>query len=163
MTKDGIMSLINRSLFADIGYTDEEGRLNIRRVFCTWHKGLGHHLISTNVSSSHTRCLVRDPKACLYFADSETFEGICFYGNVHVHREREYRELLWHEGDEKYYPGGIDDEDYCIIEFTADSGRYYHYDGKGSLNAAEIAEYDRGKEFEDGYSRFHRVKPEENI
>ena len=44
MTKDEIMDLINRSLFAEIGYTDEEGRQNIRKTFCVWHKGLGGHL-----------------------------------------------------------------------------------------------------------------------
>ena len=48
MTKDELMNLVNRSRFATIGYTDEEGRPNVRRVFCVWHKGLGRHLISTN-------------------------------------------------------------------------------------------------------------------
>ena len=31
MTHDEIMNLIDRSLFAEIGYTDEEGRQNIAR------------------------------------------------------------------------------------------------------------------------------------
>ena len=34
MTKDEMMDLINRSLFATIGYTDGDGRQNVRRVFC---------------------------------------------------------------------------------------------------------------------------------
>ena len=33
MTKDELMNLVNRSLFATIGYTDEAGRQNVRRVF----------------------------------------------------------------------------------------------------------------------------------
>ena len=45
MTNDELMNLVNRSLFATIGYTDEMGRQNVRRVFCVWHKGLGRHLI----------------------------------------------------------------------------------------------------------------------
>ena len=69
-----------------------------------------------------------------------------------VHLEREYKELLWNEGDEKYYPKGIDDEDYCILEFVAESGRFYRYDGKGDLSAADIAAFDEGREFENGYN-----------
>ena len=153
MTHDEIMNLINRSLFATIGYTDEQGRQNVRRVFCVWHKGLGRHLISTNTSSSHIRSLLRNRNIGLYFSDDASFEGVCLYGEAIVHLEREYKELLWNEGDEKYYPKGIDDEDYCILEVAAESGRYYRYDGKGDLSAAEIAAYDAGRQFENGYRR----------
>lgn len=81
--------------------------------------------------------------------------GVCLNGKAIVHFEKEYRELLWHDGDEKYYPKGVDDEDYCVIEFVADSGRYYRYDGKGDLFSEEISDYDRNKEFEDGYKKFY--------
>lgn len=154
MTNDEIMMLINRSLFASIGYMDEAGRQNIRRVFCVWHKGIGRHLISTNTSSAHVQSLLINKKACLYFSDDETFEGICLYGDVEVNFSREYKKLLWNEGDEKYYPKGIDDEDYCILEFAAESGKFYRYDGKGELSGSDIMEFDRGKEFVNGYSEY---------
>ena len=48
MTKDEIMNLVNRSLFATIGYTDERGRQNVRRVFCVWHKGLDRQASDLN-------------------------------------------------------------------------------------------------------------------
>ena len=152
MTNDELMNLINRSLFATIGYSDECGRPNVRRVFCVWHKGLGRHLISTNTSSAHVRSLIRNGKACLYFSDDSAFEGLCLFGHFEVHFERKYRELLWNEGDEKYYPHGVEDEDYCILEFIAESGRYYLYDGKGDLSLPEIEEYDNGRKYENGYS-----------
>jgi len=47
---------------------------------------------------------------------------------------------------------GIDDEDYCILEFVAESGRFYRYDGKGDLSADEIADSDAGKEFVNGFN-----------
>ena len=89
--------------------------------------------------------------SCLYFSDDSTFEGLCLYGNTVPHFEREYRELLWNEGDEKYYPKGIDDEDYCILEFIAESGRFYRYDGKGNLTTSEMDAFDKGRVFENGY------------
>ena len=151
MTKDEMMNLINRSLFAVIGYTDEAGRQNVRKVFCVWHKGLGRHLISTNTSSAHVQTLMKNGNACLYFSDDSAFEGLCLFGKAVAHFEKEYRKLLWNEGDEKYYPKGVEDEDYCIMEFIAESGRFYRYDGKGDLTAAEITAFDAGKEFENGY------------
>lgn len=153
MTHEEILDLIDRSLFASVGYTDEQGRQNIRKVFCTWHRGIGGHLISTNTSSAHVKSLMNNSNVCLYFSDDASFEGLCLYGRAAIRTEREYRQLLWHDGDEKYYPKGVDDEDYCIIEITAESGRYYRYDGKGELTAAEIEQFDSGRVYEDRYAK----------
>ena len=147
MTLQEIENLVKESGFASIGFMDKDGNPSIRRVFSTWHKGLGGHLISTNTSSLHTQELLKNNKACLYFDNCQTFEGVCFTGTVTVHFDHEYKAMLWNEGDEKYYPKGVDDEDYCVIEFQADYGRYYRYDGKGDISADELAEHDKGAEF----------------
>ena len=34
---------------------------------------------------------------------------------------------------------------YCILEFIAESGRFYRYDGKGDLSAPDLAAFDAGK------------------
>ena len=153
MTHDEIMNLINRSLFASIGYTDTQGRQNIRRVFCVWHKGLGRHLISTNTSSEHVQSLMQHPDACLYFSDDAAFEGVCLYCRAAAHFEREYKALLWNDGDEKYYPAGMDDPDYCVLELTAESGRFYRFDGKGDLSKSDLDAYDAGRDYENGYAK----------
>lgn len=158
MTKEELMNLISRSLTADLGYIEANGFPTIRRVFCTWHKGLGRHLISTNVSSSHVQRLMPQRNACLYFADSETYEGLCLTGRAIVHTERPWKELLWHPQDVMYYPGGIDDPDYCVIEFAAEAGRYYRFDGKGDLSAEEMEAFDRDAQFEDGYAKYQQSK-----
>ena len=114
-------------------------------------KGIGRHLISTNTSSEHVKGLMNNNNACLYFSDDRTFEGLCLFGKFVVHFEKEYKKLLWNEGDEKYYPKGIDDKDYCVLEFVTDSGRFYRYDGKGDISSEELLSFDEGKEFENGY------------
>ena len=158
MTHDELSALVNRSLFASLGYTDEQGRPNIRRVYCVWHKGLGCHLISTNTGSAHVQSLMRNGNACLYFSDDAAFAGLCLYGHAAVRTEREYRELLWNPGDEKYYPQGIGDPDYCVLEFIAESGRYYRYDGKGALSAAELAASGAGEQYQNGYARMQAAE-----
>lgn len=142
-----LRELVYSSGFADIGFIDSTGNPGIRRVFCTWHKGLKAHLISTNTSSQHVQELTKNGKACLYFEDSQKFKGLCLTGRAVIHHEPEYKELLWNEGDEKYYAKGVTDEDYCIIEFIADSGRYYMCLSKGDLTAEEL---------EDGKTDFQR-------
>ena len=154
MTIQEMQSLVDRSLFATLAYSDEQGRIQVRRVFCTWHRGLSDHLISTNTSSAHVCDLMRDGRASLYFADDERFEGLNLTGRVTVHHERPWKELLWHEGDEKYYPAGVDDPDYCVLEFVADGGRFYRFDGKGSLNRADLGAC-AGKAYADTYALFH--------
>lgn len=147
MTLDEIKELVNHSQCMDLGFVDENGRPQIRRVFCTFHKGLGRHLISTNTSSMHVQTVLKRNDACLYFADDTT--GVCFMGKAIAHFDKEHREMLWHEGDEKYYPGGVTDEDYCVLEFVAESGRYYRYDGIGDLTGEELEEYDKGAQYKD--------------
>ena len=143
MTKDEIMELVNKSLFADLGFIDSDGNPAIRRVFCTWHKGLGTHLISTNTSSMHIQNILKCGNTCLYFENSESFEGVCFTGKSVVHFERKYKEMMWTEGDEKYYPKGIEDEDYCILEFIAEKGRFYRFDAIGNISNEEIRAFDQ--------------------
>ena len=153
MTLKEISNLVNRSRDASIGFLDEEGSPSIRRVFCTWHKGLGVHYISTNTSSMHIQALLKNHRACLYFDDCQRFEGVCFTGEAIVHFEQEYKNLLWNEGDERYYPEGVEDEDYCILEFRADHGRYYRYDGKGDISGEELREFDRDAEMKNYVAR----------
>ena len=158
MTASEIMSLIDRSLFANLGFVGADGMPAVRRVFCVWHRGIGAHLISTNTSSGHVRQLTGNPSACLYFADDETFEGVCLTGRAVPTRDEKLRKLLWNDGDEKYYPGGIDDPDYCVIEFTADRADFYRYDGRGALTRADIAAFGAGQAYENGYLRIQSEK-----
>lgn len=147
MTLHEIDTLVRQSEFASIGFLEEDGNPSIRKVFSTWHRGLEGHLISTNTSSRHVQALLKNNRACLYFDNCRTFQGVCFTGTVLVHFDYEHKALIWNEGDEKYYPKGVEDEDYCVLEFQADHGRYYRYDGIGDISADELAEYDRGTEF----------------
>lgn len=35
------------------------------------------------------------------------------------------KEMIWRDGDTMYYSKGVTDPDYCVLKFTAQSGRYY--------------------------------------
>ena len=147
MTLPEINRLINDSIFATLGFVDSNGNPSVRKVFCRWHKGIGRHYISTNTSSLHVKQLLEDSRACLYFDNCQTFEGVCFTGKVVVHFDHKHKAFIWDDNDVKYYPDGVDDEDYCVIEFIAENGRYYRYDGKGDISTEEINDYDKNAEW----------------
>lgn len=46
-------------------------------------------------------------------------------GTMEVLEDPVYKEMIWQEGDTKYYPEGVTDPDYCVLRFTASQGRYY--------------------------------------
>lgn len=46
-------------------------------------------------------------------------------GTMEVVTEQEVKNLLWRKGDTRFYKYGVADPDYCVLKFTATSGRYY--------------------------------------
>ena len=66
-----------------------------------------------------------DPKACIYFFDKRFFRGVMLKGTMEVLEDAESKEMIWQEGDTMYYSKGVADPDYCVLKFTAQTGRYY--------------------------------------
>jgi general stress protein 26 len=66
-----------------------------------------------------------NPNACVYFYDKRFFRGVQLLGTMEVLTDTETKELIWRDGDTSYYPGGVTDPDYCVLKFTARTGRFY--------------------------------------
>lgn len=124
--KDELWSLIQRTQFAHISYIDEEDKPQTKLVFCSFHKGMSTFYISTNTSSRHVQSLSKSPKTCVYISDTENFKGLMLNGEMIVHHDTDTKQILWHDRDIQYYPKGVKDEDYTVLEFIVQSGRYYN-------------------------------------
>ena len=88
-------------------------------------EGLRVFWFSTNASSMRVAQFRRNGAACLYFCDPRTFRGLLLTGTMEVLEDAASRRRVWREGDERYYPGGVDGPDCCALRFTARTGRYY--------------------------------------
>ncbi|WP_418992717.1 pyridoxamine 5'-phosphate oxidase family protein [Alistipes sp.] len=88
-------------------------------------EGLRVFYFTTNTSSMRVRHYRLDPRASVYFCDEQQFRGLLLTGTMEVLEDAASRRLVWCEGDEEYYPAGVDDPDYCVLRFTAREGRYY--------------------------------------
>jgi len=120
------LALVSRSGIAMLGTIDAKGCPNIRAVIKVENEGLRRIWFSTNTSSRKIPQVKANPKTCVYFVDFEKWMGLMLVGTTDVLQDPESRRRLWHEGDEKYYPSGVDDPDYSVLRFTAQWGRYYH-------------------------------------
>jgi general stress protein 26 len=125
-TKNVIMQLISESRDAVVCSVDEDGFPTAKAMFRRENDGLGTFWFSTNVSAIRTSQFLKNPKSCIYFMDAVGFHGLSLTGTMLVHDDKETKRKFWREGDEMYYSQGPTDPDYCILEFTAEKGNYYH-------------------------------------
>lgn len=121
-----LLKLIESSKNAVVTSIDEEGFPNARMMFARVKEGVRIHYFSTNISSHHTPQFMANPKACVYYFNTRHFKGLTLMGTMEVCTDLETRQKLWCSGDERYYPNGVEDEDYCVLKFTVEQGRYYY-------------------------------------
>lgn len=123
-----ILELRKNAQVAYVGSVNENGFPQIKGMLVVEHDSVKTHYFSTNTSSRRVGQFRSCPKASVYYVDDtkDKYKGALFTGYVEVCTDRKTKEFLWRDGFEIYYPKGIDDEDYCVYKFTAETVNYYH-------------------------------------
>jgi len=121
-----IGGLIDKQKVAFIASVDADGFPNMKAMLAPRKRqGIKIFHFSTNTSSMRVKQYLKDPKACIYFYDGRFFRGVMLKGTMEVLTDPESKKLIWEFGDMMYYKEGVTDPDYCVLRFTAASGRYY--------------------------------------
>ena len=136
--KKEIRALRKNQKVAYVGSINGEGFPQIKAMLVAEHHDIKVQYFSTNTSSRRAAQFLKNPKASVYYCDEENFKGALFTGIIEVCTDHETKAMIWHEGDEIYYPKGVDDEDYCVYKFTAESVNYYHGLGNVTLPIDEV-------------------------
>ena len=119
-------NLIDKAPVSLIGSVDEEGFPNTKAMLPPRKReGIKRLYFTTNTSSMRVQQYGLNPKACVYFFDKRFFRGVMLKGTMEVLHDPETKETIWRDGDTMYYPLGVTDPDYCVLRFTAKSGRLY--------------------------------------
>jgi general stress protein 26 len=122
-----INNLIENQSVAFISSIDEDGFPNTKAMLPPRKReGIKVIYFTTNTSSMRVSQYKKNSKACVYFCDKRFFRGVMLKGKMDVLEDSKSKEMIWKDGDTMYYPLGVTDPDYCVLKFTADSGRYYH-------------------------------------
>jgi general stress protein 26 len=121
-----IGNMIDKQKVSFIGSIDSEGFPNVKAMLQP-RKRVGVRTIyfSTNTSSMRVSQFKENNRACVYFCDSRFFRGVMLKGTMEVLTDSESKEMIWLPGDTMYYKEGVTDPDYCVLKFTAISGRSY--------------------------------------
>lgn len=102
---DWVMSLI-----------DENGYPNASMI--TAAKADGFHWIAfcTGIHANKAVRALKNPHACIYLFDKESFTGISLLGNVEVSTDSALKEQVWYKELGDFF-AGPDDENLCVLLF----------------------------------------------
>lgn len=139
--KKTVGNLIDKASGAQICYQNAEGFPVTRAMLSPRERGgIREFWFTTNTSSNKVACFRENPKASIYFVDKRFFRGVSLAGTVEVLESAEAKARIWRDGDEKYYPLGVTDPDYCVLKFTARKGRFYSNFKSEDFPVAELRE-----------------------
>ena len=121
-----IGNLIDKQGVSFISSVDADGFPNTKAMLPPRKReGLKTFFFTTNTSSMRVSQYRENKNACVYFCDRRFFRGVMLKGTMEVLEDAASKEMIWRDGDDMYYPKGVTDPDYCVLKFTALSGRYY--------------------------------------
>ena len=121
-----IGNLIDKQNVAFIGSVDADGFPNMKAMIPPRKReGIKLFWFTTNTSSMRVAQYRENSNTCIYFMDKRFFRGVMLKGTMEVLKDAASKEMIWQDGDTVYYSDGVTDPDYCVLKFTAQSGRYY--------------------------------------
>ena len=124
--KELIAQMADKLPIAYISSVDQEGfpwtkaMLKPRK-----REGIKTFYFTTNTFSIRVAQYKANPKASIYFCDAKGFKGMMLRGTMEVLTDAASKKMIWRNGDEQYYPGGVTDPNYCVLKFIATDGRFY--------------------------------------
>ncbi|OOM69948.1 pyridoxamine 5'-phosphate oxidase family protein [Clostridium sp. BL-8] len=121
-----IGNMIDKIGVSIISSVDEEGYPNTKAMLPPRKRdGIKYFYFTTNTSSMRVKQYENNFRSCIYFFDKRFFRGVMLKGTMEVLKDQESKEMIWNDGDETYYSKGVCDPDYCVLRFTAKTGRFY--------------------------------------
>jgi general stress protein 26 len=137
MARDYIKSattLVEKSTKSFIGSVDEDGYPNMKVMLSPReHDGIKEFFFTTNTGSMRVKQYLKNPKACIYFFDGRFFRAVMLKGKMEVLQDQSTKDRIWRDGDDAAYKLGVTDPDYCVLHFTAESGRFYENFGSADF------------------------------
>jgi general stress protein 26 len=123
-----IENFIDKQKVSFICSIDEDSYPNVKAMLKPRKRlGLKEFYFSTNTSSMRVKQYKKNPSASIYFYHKGLvkYTGVMLKGKMEVLTDQQSKNQIWRRGDTLFYKKGVTDPDYCVLRFTAESGRYY--------------------------------------
>lgn len=98
---------------------------HIKAMLVARREGDNVFYFDSNNGSQRVAHWLVNPNACVYFFVKPNYCGVMLTGEMEIINDPEMKRLHWKPGMKMIYKDGVTDPDYCILRFTARSGRYY--------------------------------------
>ena len=128
MELNKIIRFIDKQKVSFICSVDEDGFPNVKAMLKPRRRnGINEFYFSTNTSSMRVKQYTENANACIYFYNLGLmkYTGVMLKGKMEILTDQETKNMIWKKGDTRFYKKGVTDPDYCVLRFTAISGRYY--------------------------------------
>ena len=128
MDKKEIERFISKQKVGFVCSVDQDGFPNVKAMLMPRKRnGLKEFWFSTNMSSMRVHQYLENSRASIYFYHKGLirYEGVMLKGIMDVLTDQETKNMIWRKGDTIFYKKGVTDPDYCVLKFTAETGRYY--------------------------------------
>ena len=128
MNLDKIEKFIDKQKVSFICSVDDDNCPNVKAMLKPRKRnGLKAFYFSTNTSSMRVKQYMKNPNASIYFYHKGLIKyvGVMLKGKMEILTDQETKNMIWRKGDTMFYKKGVTDPDYCVLKFTATSGRYY--------------------------------------
>lgn len=128
MDLNTIQKFIKRQKVSFICSVDDNGCPNVKAMLKPRKmNGLKEFYFSTNTSSLRVKQFQNNPNAGIYFYHKGLIKyvGVMLVGKMEVLTDQDTKDIIWRREDTMFYKRGVTDPDYCVLKFTAESGRYY--------------------------------------
>jgi len=113
---------------AFVGSVNSHNAPNIKAMVVAKRDGMKTFYFASNHSAMRTEQFQRNNNACIYFRGGLIYKGLMLEGSMEILNDTDSKKLIWTRGMKSVYKnGGIDDPDYCVLRFTAKTGRYYYW------------------------------------
>lgn len=123
-----IEKFIDKQKISFISSIDSDSFPNVKAMLMPRKRnGLKEFYFSTNTSSMRVQQYKSNPNSCIYFYHKGLIKyiGVMLVGKMEILTDQQSKNMLWKKGDTMFYKRGVTDPDYCVLKFTAHSGRYY--------------------------------------
>jgi general stress protein 26 len=123
--KEKALKLLKKKV-ALVGSVNENNVPNIKAMLVMKRNGIKEFYFASNNSSMRVKQFLKNNNASLYFHNEIIYTGIMLEGTIEILNDEINKKLIWDNSFKSVYKnGGINDPDYCVLKFTAKSGRYY--------------------------------------
>jgi general stress protein 26 len=119
------LKLANKKI-AFVGSVNKNNAPNIKAMIVAKHDGLKTFYFASNNSAMRTEQYKHNNTACLYFNGGIIYKGLMLEGIMEIVNDSRIKNMIWKNNFKDVYKnGGKDDPDYCVLKFSAKTGRYY--------------------------------------